>query len=100
MFIGRGIVLNLIRVRLDLGDGAGGSLAAAADDDVCLAEVKCFAVQRWALHDKIKQRSVEVESAVGVFLGSRRRVRWWLCEDSVEPLLNRLGSRDALVTGH
>ena len=100
MFIGRGIVLNLIRARLDLSDGAGGSLAAAADDDVCLAEVEWIAVQRCALQNKIKQRSVEVESAVGVFLGSRRRIRWWLCEDGIEPLLNRLGSRDALVTGH
>jgi hypothetical protein len=84
---------------LDLLDLAGGSLAAAADDDVGVAEVERITVQRWTLPDEIEQICVEVESTVDVFLVLRRRILWRLCEDCVEPLPNGLGPRNALVTG-
>ena len=84
---------------MDLLDLAGGSLAAAADDDVGIAEVERITVQRWTLPDEIEQICVEVESTVDVFLVLRRRILWRLCEDCVEPLPNGLGPRNALVTG-
>ena len=84
---------------MDLLDRAGGSLAAAGDDDVGIAEVERITVQRGTLPDEVEQIRVEVESTVDVFLVLRPRILWRLCEDCVEPLLNGLGSRDALVTG-
>ena len=97
IFSGR-IVLNLHGVWLDLSDRAGGSLAAATNDDICIAEVECNTVKRWTLPDEIEQICVDIESAVNLFLILRRRILWRLCEDRVEPLLNGLSSCDTLVT--